>query len=1496
LSGIRGISQNENTKWYFGTFAGLDFMTAPPTVLTNGAMSTTEGCASIADGAGNLLFYTDGSTVYNSSQVMMANGNALLGNGSAAQSCVIIKRPGNSTEYYIFTVQGLWGAAGLNYSIVDMALAGGQGSVTVKNTPLYAAACAEKITATRHCNGTDFWILIHEFSNTNNFRAYQLTSAGMNPTAVVSPIGNTIGPPSLFYLGCMKLSPNGRKLGMTTSLGDVDLFNFDNSTGVVSNWTPLGAFSSYGCEFSPDGTKFYSGGFAVNEIRQYDLCTGITTTLAATTPFSLQRASNGKIYVARASSTLGVINSPNVAGAGCNYTDNGQTIAPNTTLWSLPNFAGSSFNPQPPPSPPFTYTSSLLYGCFGAAFTAPATVQNFTFVTCAASGYSLSSFQWNFGDPGSGAANTSTLTNPLHSFMGPGSYTVQLILYYSCTGGTDTVKQVVNINTPCITMNSASITCASLGSATVTAVGGIGPFSYTWTPSGQIGPTATGLSPGSYTVTVFDVGSNFTYTAGTTFTSLIPLTATVANSPSITCNGAATGSAQVINIAGGSGNQNYLWTNGAVTSTLANPGNMTAGTWTYTISDALTGCMVNNTFTINQPPALLMNLSSNTPSACAGSSVALTGTVSGGTPKVPAPAYGYTWTGGPSASSYTPVQNIAGSYVYTLTAADFYNCIISSTIAINVIPNPTLAVLHASICPLQSATLTAAGASSYSWNGVPGPYTLSANPLVNTVYSVSGESLGCFASTTASITLKPVPAPTITSNNTLCQGNALIFSVSNGLAFNWTGPASFTSSSQSNTIGSIQLSQAGVYNVTLTAANGCTAAASGTVIVKPLPLVSIAPGNTSICVNTTSVALVSAGTAAQFTWFPASGLSSVNAATVGANPVVTTVYTLTGALNGCTATAMSTVNVVPPPGPFISLSSPSLCAQALNGSPASIILTGGGANTYTLNTPLHISNSNPAGPSSSLSLVPPFQPTGPATATLFGSNGVCTVSTTVVFTIVPNPTVSISSATPVICAGQSYTYTSSGANSYVWSTATPGQTLYTTGNVAVANPSISSIFSVMGGSLGCNSALQSSTITVNPLPSFSIGPEPARICIGSPVPLLIQGTGTSFTWSPALGLSAAIGASVLASPSASQNYNVSGSLNSCTSTAMITVLVMPVPAAVIATPAASICLNGSILMNGSGGLGYAWSGPQGIFTTGPELEVKAYSTAYSGVYTLTVTDQNGCRGSATQSITVLGLPAGSMDNKGLQGCVPFIAGFNFSMSPVSAPALDLNWIISGQTFAGNNFTYYVTQAGTYPVTGKVTDLNGCADTFTALIQGYAKPKADFYFSPDKPVEGLDPVMFTEASTGAVSVNWYFGNNHQHSKQRNPDFIFEQAGTYPIALVVSNVQGCSDTIIKPVVVMSDFALYVPNAFTPDGDGLNDLFGPVMRGVESYHFVIVDRWGETLFETRSFDASWDGFFKGLPCKEDVYVWMLEVHAKNTSHEASQKKITGSVLLYR
>ncbi|MCC6369500.1 MAG: hypothetical protein IT236_00700, partial [Bacteroidia bacterium] len=261
------LAQNEARNWCFGYGASLNFGTTPPSTLAATNMTVVEGCATISSPAGALLFYTDGMTIWNSSYAIMANGTGLFGNSTPTQSSLILKRPGSSTSYYVFTVQGLSGTAGLNYSIVDMSLAAGQGSVTVKNAPLYSSSLCEKLTATRHCNGVDWWIVVREWAaltNGTNFRAYQLTPAGMNTVAVVS--NYTTNPNSVntaYGIGAMKISPTGKKLALAnynynntnslTTFSTFDLFDFDNSTGVVSNSLSL----------MPNLTNVYSYGYGV---------------------------------------------------------------------------------------------------------------------------------------------------------------------------------------------------------------------------------------------------------------------------------------------------------------------------------------------------------------------------------------------------------------------------------------------------------------------------------------------------------------------------------------------------------------------------------------------------------------------------------------------------------------------------------------------------------------------------------------------------------------------------------------------------------------------------------------------------------------------------------------------------------------------------------------------------------------------------------------------------------------------------------------------------------------------------------------------------------------------------------------------------------------------------------------------------------------------------------------------------------------------------------
>ena len=213
-------AQNEGNIWYFGASAGLDFNSGAPVALIDGMLNTNEGCATISDNNGNLLFYTDGMTAYNKNHDVMPNGTGLLGHTSSTQSGVIVKKPGSTTIYYIFTVDGMSGnLGGLNYSEVDMTLQGGYGDInTNKNIPIFTNAC-EKITSIKHQNNSDYWI-VARLENSNTYHSYLLTSSGLNMTPVVT----NIGPIYINKIGYLRGSSDGNKIAAVNYGGnDLDL-------------------------------------------------------------------------------------------------------------------------------------------------------------------------------------------------------------------------------------------------------------------------------------------------------------------------------------------------------------------------------------------------------------------------------------------------------------------------------------------------------------------------------------------------------------------------------------------------------------------------------------------------------------------------------------------------------------------------------------------------------------------------------------------------------------------------------------------------------------------------------------------------------------------------------------------------------------------------------------------------------------------------------------------------------------------------------------------------------------------------------------------------------------------------------------------------------------------------------------------------------------------------------------------------------------------------
>jgi hypothetical protein len=342
-----------NSNWYFGSLAGVTFNSGAPVALTNGALSTTEGVAALSDASGNLLFYTNGTTVWNRNHVIMTNGNGLNGDISSTQSAIIVQVPGSSSRYYIFTsdADATTGTGfGICYSEVDMTLSGGLGAVTVnKNVSLHAPSC-EKLVAVLHCNNIDVWIISHDW-NSNLFRSWKLTAGGITAFAW-SFAGTVVNGPSQSSYGQLKGSPNGRKLlacyyGFAGGNNRVELYDFDNSTGIVTNALTVSIeVGAYGCEFSPNGNLIYAGTNG-GTLIQWNISSGLLPAIQASRtiisnagPFigSLQTGPNGKIYVARNNTSLSVINNPNVPGLGCGYSDLSISLVGRSSRMGLPNF------------------------------------------------------------------------------------------------------------------------------------------------------------------------------------------------------------------------------------------------------------------------------------------------------------------------------------------------------------------------------------------------------------------------------------------------------------------------------------------------------------------------------------------------------------------------------------------------------------------------------------------------------------------------------------------------------------------------------------------------------------------------------------------------------------------------------------------------------------------------------------------------------------------------------------------------------------------------------------------------------------------------------------------------------------------------------------------------------------------------------------------------------------------------------------------------------
>lgn len=429
------FSQNESNIWYFGENAGVNFNTGVPQPLTDGQLNTNEGCASISDKNGKLLFYTDGVTIWNRNHVVMQNGSGLLGHISSTQAAVIVPQPGNPGAYYVFTTDQNASVVnnGLCYSIVDMTQDGGLGAVISgkKNVQLFAPS-AEKLLAVKHSNDVYVWIIAKKRSS-NVYVSYLLDCNGLGQ-AVESVAGD---PAMEENIGCLAASPDGRMIATTYFQQGIEYYDYDNTNGLVSNPRYISLPpENYGICFSPGGNLIYTTNISSGSIYQFNLNAGTPADIenskykvgdALGNIFfggAIQPGPDNKLYIPEYfSSTLSVINKPDIAGPGCDLKFGAVSLGDKRALLGLPPLV-QVFHKPPLPE------IQVQNNCTNRK----------AFFSFSPSGNSIDSVKWSFGDIMNG---TSNLFSTSYIYPSGGDYNVTLIRYFPCFS--DTLVKKVHI-------------------------------------------------------------------------------------------------------------------------------------------------------------------------------------------------------------------------------------------------------------------------------------------------------------------------------------------------------------------------------------------------------------------------------------------------------------------------------------------------------------------------------------------------------------------------------------------------------------------------------------------------------------------------------------------------------------------------------------------------------------------------------------------------------------------------------------------------------------------------------------------------------------------------------------------------------------------------------------------------------------------------------------------------------------------------------------------
>jgi len=487
----------------------------------------------------------------------------------------------------------------------------------------------------------------------------------------------------------------------------------------------------------------------------------------------------------------------------------------------------------------------------------------------------------------------------------------------------------------------------------------------------------------------------------------------------------------------------------------------------------------------------------------------------------------------------------------------------------------------------------------------------------------------------------------------------------------------------------------------------------------------------------------------------------------------------------------------------------------------------------------------------------------------------------------PLPTIQISPSTTTIFAGNSINLTTSGASTYTWS---PGTGLSgTTGSLVTASPIVTTTYTVTG--TDTNTCMYSTNVVVavtsKPPPLVIISSGPDTICVGSSVTLTASGANT-YNWSPSAGLSDTASATVIAKPTITTTYTVTGTDNfGGVSTATITVKVNPLPDITVTPNPAKIFVGDAVQLKASGANSYLWTPSRGLNDTTKSIVTANPTTTTT--YFVSGTDGNGCVGIDTVLVNVFPKPQVKVTPSSATICK------GGSVRLTASGASTYSWHPSAGLAPTNTsiVTAFPTVTTTYTVIG--TDVNGGVDSTTVTVNVTGQLAAPIVKTGSGNANSL--TFQWEAVSGAAG--------YQVSLDSGATYINPSSGfsglthtvtglalNQTVVIWVKAVGDCESQATRYAGTTGNFEFFVPNAFTPNDDGKNDvllIYGPTFQSVR---MRIFNQWGQMVYETAEQQKGWDGKMNGVKQPSGVYAYYLEV----VMPDGRKQIYKGSVTLIR